>query len=239
MSPTLLILLGAAAAAALGVLGVLWLPYGDVGTPVASNMHFFALVVAIINLFAPFAHGAYRLSTKTKGGATSGVIVGYILAVNTLITLGLFIQTYYGLSYAFFYAAQAVQWVAVLVLGVAGNTVGHNAGTREQAAKIVSIRKQSLIDALQHLGRSFPVSEDAGKKAVNESAKKIIEELKYFPSQEIPATPNSPFGRVATWRLSAESYLSNPLPIEPTSRALHDLIVEAGSIISALASYKR
>jgi hypothetical protein len=238
MSPALLIMLGTAAAAALGVLGVLWLPYADAGTPAASHMHFFALAVTIINLFAPFAHGAYRLSTKTKGETTSGVIVGYFLAANTLITFFLFIQTYFGLSYAFFYGAQVVQWVVVLILGVAGNTVGSNAGTREQAAKIVSIRKQSLIDGLQQLGRSFPAGEDAGKKAVIESAKKIIEELKYFPSQEIRITLSSPFGRIATWQLSAESYLRNSVPSEPTPSALHSLNVEAGSIISALASYK-
>lgn len=239
MNAKSLVVIGAAFASAIGLLGVLWVPYGDTGTPGASERHFLALGVTLLDVFAVFFYGAFRCVTASRQPTFSGITASYFLGFNALFTLGLFVRTYVGLSYSVFWGLQAIQWALVLGLLFAGDQVGRLAAGRDSNAKLASLRRESLIAELEDMRRRFPAGDDDTRKALLSLAAKLVEELRYYPNQEVPVAAGNPFGRVVQWRLGAEAFLGSPYSAGPTTAVPAELVAEAGAIASALAGYKR
>jgi len=234
-----LLSLGPFLALALAIPALLWVPYDNTGTPDAANAHFLALAVTVLDVLAPFAYSAYRMSAVQPSPANAAVVAGYFLALNALVTAGLLLCTYFGLSYGIFWSAQALTWALVAILWFAGNLVAESASAREDAATVVRLRRQGLIDGFEDLTRRYPAGDDAARNTLFSLAARIIEELRYYPTQELPASPNGPFARVAQWRLALESYLAGQTSPGPASVAPTALIAEAGAVVSSLADYKR
>jgi hypothetical protein len=234
-----LIVIGAALALAIGLLGVQWVPYGDTGTPDASEKHFLALSVTLLDVLAVFFYAALRSSAASRQTSFSGITAGYFLGMNALLTLTLLVRTYFGMSYPLFWSLQGVQWALVLALLFAGDHVGQLAASREENAKIASLRKESLIADIDNMCRRFPAGDDTARKLLLSLARKLVEELRFYPNQEIPVAAGNPFGRVAQWRIAVEAFLGSPSDKGTTTVAPPELVAEAGAIASALAGYKR
>ncbi len=236
-----LVLLGTAVSLALGVIALNWVPYGDSGTPEAANNHFFALAAAVIAVLLPFFYAAYLASAVSPPPRYSGMMATYFLGLNAFITIGFFFRTYFASGYSAFWTAQVLQWALLLVVLVAANYVGRTSENREEGAKLASARKESIVAELQAMRCRFPPGDNLARQTLVSLADKIVEELRYFPNQEMPVTASS-FGRVTKWRVAVESFFSTPSAhsSETISQAApHELIVEATSIASALAGFKR
>lgn len=241
MQSRTLVFLGTVVALALGVTALIWIPYGDTGTPEAANNHFFALAAALTAVLIPFFYAAYLASAVSPPPRYSGMMATYFLGLNAFITIGFFFRTYFSLGYSVFWTAQVLQWALLLILLIAVNYVGRTSENREGTASLASARKESIVAELQAMRGRFPPGDNLARQTLVSLAEKIVEELRYFPNQEIPATA-APFGRVTKWRVAVESFFSTPSgqSSETISQAApHELVVEASSIASALAGFKR
>jgi hypothetical protein len=237
LNAKVLILIGTAVAIVLCAVGIVWVPYSDTGTPEAANHHFLALGITLLDVFALFVYGAFRSSQRKHQNSYSGITTSYFLSINAFLTLSLFARTYFGMHYLIFWSLQGLQWAAVSTLWFAGNHLGQVSGERDSQATIARIRKQSLIDELETMRRRYPAGDDVSRRTLLSLASKLEEELRYFPNQNVTVTAGNPFSRVMHWRAAVENYLIASPNVVPPS-APHDLVVEAGSIVNALAGHR-
>lgn len=182
---------GALFCAAVAVFSRIWLPYADTGIDTNANYHVAATVGVIVSLmlfFGYLAMGFHESEGSLVSQSYGLLVTSAYLCLAALLVTGLFVWTYWGLSYSLFWAALVVIFVILAVLWVASTkAIAPYASAREGDAKIVGVRKQGVIDGLldashlcQQIG-TLDIERDAAK-ALKQTLDKLQEELKFFPN---------------------------------------------------------
>jgi hypothetical protein len=198
--------LGAVFCIAIGVLSRVWLPYDDTGLSDAAGNHHLGATLATLFAYALVSGYAALCAARARAGGAFGTLVvssylGMVAAASTL----LFVATYAGLPYRWFWSGQILLYVLLAVVWTATAFAAPAAQERESQADLVGHRKARVSAQLQELAITWRSHSAAEAAVFVRALDALAEEVRFFPSHATGADVAPLFSELTRWAATAGS----------------------------------
>jgi hypothetical protein len=228
--------LGAVFCIAIGVLSRVWLPYDDTGLSDAAAIDHLGATLATLFSYALASGYAALCATRSRvAGAFGTLVVSSWLGIVAMVGTLLFIATYAGLPYRWFWTGQVLLYVLLAVVWAATAFVSPAAQARESQAELVGHRKARIATQLQELAISWR-SHSAGEAAVFVRAlEALAEEVRFFPAQATGADVAPLFSELTRWAATADAVTQD----DHSVAQLQELSRQAAMLRRQISQWKR
>ena len=228
--------LGAVFCIAIGVLSRVWLPYDDSGlSDDAANQHLAATLAVLFAYALASGYGAWCAARERNAGAFGTLVVSSWLGIAAAVGTLLFIATYAGLPYRWFWTGQILLYVLLAVVWATTAFIAPAAQAREERADLVGHRKARVAAQLQELAIAWRSHTAAEAAVFVRALEALAEEVRFFPSHATGADVAPLLAELTQWTATAGS-----APREGHSSAqLQQLSQQAAVLRRQISQWKR
>ena len=236
MTPAVPLLLGAASCAALGILSRTWLPYADAGLSDGSaDQHLAATLAAIAWYVAAAAYGAACAMGARPRHGLSPIAAGLWLALLTTGSTLLFVGTYFGFEYHWYWSAQVMLAGMFALAWTGAGLVGPAAAAREAEAQVATHRKARIAAQMGEMVAAVRRNAAVEAAVFIRAAESLAEEVRLLPSSVAGVEAALMLTEITRW-LEGASRVSGPQTPGPR---LQELSQEAGVLRRRFAQWRR
>ena len=204
MTAGLSLALGVVFCTAVAVLSRVWLPYADTGlSDEAANNHLAATAITLLAYALASGYGALCAVRGRAANAFGALVVPSYLGLVAVVATLLFVATYAGLPYRWFWTGQILLYVLLAVVWATTAFVAPQAQAREDQSALVGYRKARIASELQELAIAWKAHSAAEAAVFVRAVEALAEEVRFFPSHATGADVAPLFAELTQWTASA------------------------------------
>ena len=231
----LLIILSTSISVAIGLIGLIWVPYGVEATRDIIFPHYLATIACLfsVSLVAIYLIASNQRRVNESYGQ---IVTTSFLILSAIITIGMFAKTYTGLSYQTFLVIQILQYVVLAVVwGCATMFVAPSVEKRETHQRVSAFRKANIANDLYELSNKKQIKKLENSEKILKAVGDLSDELKYFPNSADGIEAESILRNINNWIQSTNQTLET----EDLAGITDDLVLQAKSLQRQIAQYKK
>ena len=231
----LLIITSTLISIAIGLIGLIWVPYEIDATRDIILPHYLATIASV---FSVALVAIYLIaSNQRKVNESYGQIVTTsFLILSAIITIIMYAKTYNGLAYDTFLVTQIILYVVLAVIwAVSTMFIAPSVEQRETHQRVSSFRRANITNDLYDLSTNEQIKKLDNSKAVLKAIADLTDELKYFPNSADGVDAESILKSIRNWIHST----NQKMEMDEHAGNTEDLVLQAKGLQRQLAQYKK